>query len=54
MGEGTAREIGRREVLSSKQQKPSQVYCLNPILHGLFWAGSSRGGGGGMESTTPL
>ena len=30
------------------------VYRRNPILHGLFWAGWSREGGGGMESTTPL
>ena len=31
-----------------------QNLFLNPILHGLFWAGWSRWGGGGMESTTPL
>ena len=28
-------------------------YTFNPILHGLFWAGWSRGEGG-MESTTHL
>ena len=35
--------------------QPSRTTLLfYPILHGLFWAGWSRGGGGGMESTTSL
>ena len=54
MGEGAAREIGRREVLPSQQQKPSQAYCLKHRLGRKYSAGTNEKPDLSSLNRTPL